>query len=56
MLFKLFILKIFIGKELDIMDIVYATLIVKGKRTIDQVPEILRDQVRDILDTLEIAM
>lgn len=52
--FKLFLLKIFVGKEIDIMAVIYATLIVKGRKTIDQVPEILREQVRQILIDLEI--
>ena len=52
--FKLFLLKIFVGKEIDIMAVVYATLIVKGRKTPDQVPEILREQVRQILIDLEI--
>lgn len=52
--FKLFLLKIFVGKEIDIMAVVYATLIVKGRKTLDQVPEILREQVRQILIDLEI--
>ena len=36
------------------MAVIYATLIVKGKKTIDQVPEKLRDQVREILTDLEV--
>ena len=52
--FKLFLLKIFVGKAIDIMAVVYATLIVKGRKTLDQVPEILREQVRQILIDLEI--
>nr|DAV16918.1 MAG TPA: hypothetical protein [Caudoviricetes sp.] len=31
---------------------VYATLIVKGKKTLDDVPALLRDKVRDILADL----
>ena len=31
---------------------VYATLIVKGKKTLDDVPALLRDKVRDILAAL----
>ena len=52
--FKLFLLKIFVGKEIDIMAVWYATLIVKGRKTLDQVHEILREQVRQILSDLEI--
>ena len=36
------------------MAVVYATLIVKGKKTIEQVPELLKAQVQEILDTLEV--
>lgn len=36
------------------MAVIYATLIVKGKKTIDQVPEKLQDQVREILTDLEV--
>lgn len=32
------------------MAAVYAALILKGKKTIDQVPEKIRDQVQAILD------
>lgn len=36
------------------MAVVYATLIVKGKKTIAQVPELLKAQVQEILDALEV--
>ena len=36
------------------MAVIYATLIVKGKKTIDQVPEKLQDQVREIRTDLEV--
>ncbi len=35
------------------MAVIYATLIVKGKKTFDQVPEKLKDQVKQILLDLE---
>ena len=38
------------------MAIVYATLIVKGKKTIDQVPTKLRKQVEEILADLEVEI
>ena len=47
------LLKLILKKETTTMAIVYATLIIKGKKTIDQVPEKLRDQVREILLELE---
>lgn len=38
------------------MAVVYATLIVKGLKTIDDVPSIIKAQVQEILDALEIPM
>lgn len=35
------------------MAVIYATLIVKGKKTFDQVPDKIKDQVRQILIDLE---
>lgn len=49
-----FLLKILLRKEVSVMAVVYATLIVKGKKTIDQVPALIRDQVRQILADLEV--
>ena len=40
---------------IDIMAMVYATLILKGKKQVSDVPTIIRDQVVDILkDVLEV--
>lgn len=36
------------------MAVIYATLIVKGKKTINNVPEILKEQVKQILIDLEV--
>jgi len=36
------------------MAVIYATLIVKGKKSIDQVPEKIREQVKQILIDLEV--
>lgn len=44
-------LKILLKKEVDVMAVVYATLIIKGRKTIDQVPAIIRDEVKQILKT-----
>lgn len=49
-----FLLKILLWKEVDKMAVVYATLIIKGKKTLEQVPTIIRKQVQDILSDLEI--
>lgn len=38
------------------MAIIYATLIVKGKKTLDQVPAIIKPQVEEILKDLEIEI
>lgn len=51
-----FLLKILLGKEEDEMAIVYATLIIKGKKTIDQVPALLRKQVEEILKDCEVEI
>ncbi len=45
---------ILLRKEVEIMAVVYATLIVKGKKALDQVPALLREQVKDILLDLEV--
>ncbi len=37
------------------MAVIYAMLIVKGKKTIGEVPERIREQVREILVDLEVA-
>ena len=37
------------------MAVVYATLIVKGKKTLEQVPDKLKVEVQDILTALEVA-
>ena len=49
-----FILKLLLGKEVKVMAIIYATLIVKGKKTLAQVPAIIKPQVIEILKDLEI--
>lgn len=53
---RLFLLSILLGKEVQTMAVVYATLIVKGKKTIDQVPALIREQVREILADLEVEV
>ena len=49
-------LKILLRKEVSVMAVVYATLIIKGKKTIDQVPAIIRDEVKQILKDLEVEV
>ncbi|MGM0174082.1 hypothetical protein IGI53_001473 [Enterococcus sp. DIV0788_1] len=36
------------------MAVVYATLIIKGKKTVNQVPTLIRDQVKDILVDMDL--
>ena len=50
----LLLAKIFCRREVQIMAVVYATLIVKGLKTLEQVPKLLRQQVSDILAALEV--
>jgi len=42
-----------LGKGVNEMAIVYATLIIKGKKTFAQVPDSLKEQVREILNDLD---
>lgn len=51
-----FCLKILLRKEEEEMAVVYATLIIKGKKTIDQVPARLRKQVEEILEACEVEI
>lgn len=44
---------ILLAKGVNDVAVVYATLIVKGKKTFAQVPEKLKEQVREILTDLE---
>lgn len=49
------LLKTFLRKEVATMAVIYATLIVKGKKAFKDVPEILKDQVKQILIDLEVS-
>lgn len=49
-----FILKTFFRKEVSTMAVIYATLIVKGKKTIAEVPAVIKEQVKQILIDLEV--
>lgn len=51
-----FVLKILFGKEAEDMAVVYATLIIKGKKTLAQVPAIIKPQVEEILKDLEVEI
>ena len=49
-----FILRTFFRKEVATMAVIYATLIVKGKKTIAEVPAGIKEQVKQILIDLEV--
>ena len=48
------LLRFLLRKEVDGMAVVYATLIVKGRKTLEQVPALIREQVKEILLDLEV--
>ncbi len=50
------LLKLLLRKEVQVMAVVYATLIVKGKKKLSQVPAIIRAQVEEILADLEVVV
>ena len=50
------IYKLFHMGEYSIMAIIYATLIIKGKKTLAQVPALLKKQVEEILKDLEVEV
>ena len=49
-----FILQKIFRKEVETMAVIYATLIVKGKKTFDQVPERIQAQVKELLADLDV--
>ena len=42
-------------KEVNNMEVIYVALIVKGKRTNDSVPVLIKPQVKEMLIDLELA-
>lgn len=50
------LLKILLWKEVNVMAVVYATLIVKGLKTLEQVPALIKTQVEEILTALEVEL
>lgn len=48
------IYRILFGKDVMEMAVVYATLIIKGKKTIGDVPERIREQVKQVLIDLDL--
>lgn len=49
-----FILQKIFREEVSAVAVIYATLIVKGKKTFDQVPERIQAQVKEILADLDV--
>ena len=52
MLFQ-FIIKILFRKDVEYMAVIYATLIIKGKKTFADVPEKIKDKVKEVLIDLD---
>ena len=52
MLFQ-FIIKILFRKVVESMAVIYATLIIKGKKTFADVPEKIKDKVKEVLIDLD---
>lgn len=52
MLFQ-FIIKILFRKDVESMAVIYATLIIKGKKTYADVPEKIKDKVKEVLIDLD---
>lgn len=49
-----FIIRILLGKGVQEMAVVYATLIIKGRKTINDVPVKIREQVKQVLIDLDL--
>ena len=47
------IIKILFRKDVAEMAVVYATLIIKGKKTFADVPDIIKDKVKEVLIDLD---
>lgn len=52
MLFQ-FIIKILFRKDVESMAVIYATLIIKGRKTFADVPEKIKDKVKEVLIDLD---
>jgi len=52
---RLWLISILLRREAQEMAVVYATLIIKGKKTLEQVPAMLREQVAEMLADLEVT-
>lgn len=49
----MFLIKILLRKEVRDMAVVYATLIIKGKKKFSDVPDRIKDQVKEVLIDLD---
>ena len=47
-------IKNFFRKVVENMAIIYAQLIIKGKRTFESVPDLVKPQVKEILNDMEL--
>lgn len=54
-MFQFIIYKILFRKDVEEMAVVYATLIVKGKKDFSDVPERIQEQVKEVLIDLDLA-
>ena len=52
---KQLIINILLRKDVKQMAVIYATLIIKGRKTFAEVPEKIKEQVRQVLIDLECA-
>ena len=55
MLMLRFIINFIIRKDVNEMAVIYATLIIKGKKTYAEVPEKIKQQVKEVLIDLDCA-
>lgn len=49
----MFLIKILLGKEVRDMAVIYATLIIKGRKKFSDVPDKIKDQVKEVLIDLD---
>lgn len=54
-MFQFIIYQILFRKDVKEMAVVYATLIVKGKKDFSDVPKRIQDQVKEVLIDLDLA-
>lgn len=52
-MFYQLIIKLLFRKDVQTMAIIYATLIIKGKKTFADVPDKLKDKVKEVLVDLD---